>query len=113
MPKRLSDRFCFANEACAEKFTMSVAAHQRAGTEKRVPLTMISVVRHGVSRYVPEHEICSFFGRVRRPARAVRYRARGLLALERGHEIRDSAHRRRDGKHAHAGGRGNEARARL
>src|SRR3954451_2214485 len=53
MTKRLSDRSCFANEACAEKFTMSVAAHQSAGTEKRLPLTMISMVRHGVSGYVP------------------------------------------------------------
>src|SRR3954451_2552343 len=113
MPKRLSDRFCFANEACAEKFTMSVAAHQSAGTEKRVPLTMISVVRHGVSRYVPEHEICSFNSRFDRPYRPRRYRARGLLALERGHEIRDSAHRRRGCKPTDAGGPGKQPCARA
>jgi DsbC/DsbD-like thiol-disulfide interchange protein len=33
---------------------MSVAAHQSAGTSRRLPLTMISMVRHGVSGYVPD-----------------------------------------------------------
>src|SRR3569832_627853 len=53
MTKMFSVRSCFANEACAEKFTVFAATYQSAGSCKHAPLTMISVVRHRVKGYVP------------------------------------------------------------